>query len=297
MAKGLVEKLLTKTSSALGASTTQFARHGNALGPIVNGRYRKYADRCHQSGQPGRSSTGVRKEGSVLIKSCLDGVAALELSDTVSSIIEQEHQECLSDTPPMMQRIANPVTRLGRSVIEIFNDPTLRTPIESYFGCHFRVQWLDCYRSYPTQTVSQSWLWHSDNVPSETLKVMLHLTGADKSRGATQFMTYDDTIEYYRAGYHGHTANRVDDLEAFAGSHGLPYRPFCHEAAPGDVMLFNNNALHKAVPPKDVHRDVLTYLLLPNPIPWDQQLQRDGIASIEDNPGGYPVRPWLSQAA
>ena len=62
-------------------------------------------------------------------------------------------------------------------------------------------------------------------------------------------------------------------------------------------MLFLNNALHKAVPPQNDYRDVLTFLLLPNPIPWDKQLEHDGIACVESNPGGYPRMPWQAQAA
>ena len=126
---------------------------------------------------------------------------------------------------------------------------------------------------------------------------MFHLTDAGAELGATKFMNMGDTLEYYRAGYRGHTSKRVEDLEAFAKQHALPYRPFHHEARAGDVMLFNNNALHRAVPPQSDFRDVLTYLLLPNPIPWDKQLELDGVKSIESNPGGFPRMPWQAQAA
>ncbi|MCA9060321.1 MAG: phytanoyl-CoA dioxygenase family protein, partial [Planctomycetaceae bacterium] len=141
------------------------------------------------------------------------------------------------------------------------------------------------------------WLWHSDNVPTETLKVMLHLTDAGPDQGATLFMSFDDTQEYFRAGYRGDTSQRVADLQGFASTHDLPFRPFSHHAKAGDVMLFNNNALHRAVPPRSGYRDVLTYLILPNPIPWDQQLALDGISAIESCPGGYPRDPHRKQAA
>ena len=42
--------------------------------------------------------------------------------------------------------------------------------------------------------------------------------------------------------------------------------PIPRETRAGDVVLFINNALHRAVPPWREFRDVLTCLLLPNPI-------------------------------
>ena len=76
----------------------------------------------------------------------------------------------------------------------------------------YRVQWLDCYRSFPATDVTSSWPWHSDNVPAETLKCMLHLTNAGKAQGATQFMNIEDILSYYQAGYRGDTSKRVEDL-------------------------------------------------------------------------------------
>lgn len=286
-----VSETIRKQFRWYGARVSMFERYQNALGPLVNGRYVRYADECRALTSDECDLDGVRSKGSVLVRDVMNRETALGLSNHLGQLIDDGEGSTINRTAHLMKKLPCPITALGREVIDIFHQPELDAQIRGYFGSHYRVQWLDCYRSFPTDEVSSSWLWHCDNVPAETLKVMLHLTDAGKDLGATQFMTMDDSIEYYRHGYRGQTSKRIADLEPFAEAHQLPYRPFHHESKAGDVMLFNNNALHKAVPPRAGYRDVLTYLLLPNPIPWHEQLERDGIASIEANPGGYPRQP------
>ena len=56
----------------------------------------------------------------------------------------------------------------------------------------------------------------------------------------------------------------------------------------GDVIYFHTNNLHRGVLPTQGVRDVISVFLLPSPVPWDQQLERDGLAAIQDQPGGFP---------
>ncbi len=272
----------------------QFDRYHNKLGPFVNGVYNEYSEQCRAAYSCPRDDQGVREQGSILIRDVLQTEVANRLSGTMSDRIEEDPKSVRESTSKLMRSVHEPITSLGNEVIDIFHNAILDQRIREYFGCHYRVQWLSCYRSLPTEDVSHAWLWHSDNVPCETLKVMLHLTDAGEQQGATQFMSLEDTRAYYRAGYRGSRTKRLEDLAGFASQNGLPHRPFHHDAKAGDVMIFLNNALHKAVPPQHGHRDVLTYLLVPNPIPWNEQLEIDGIAAIESNPGGYPDNPHPS---
>ncbi|SMP47759.1 Phytanoyl-CoA dioxygenase (PhyH) [Neorhodopirellula lusitana] len=269
----------------------QFDRYHNKLGPIVNGTYRDYTLECRANYSCPCDEEGVRRQGSILVKNVLETETADRLSSTMSERIDADPNSVQESTSKLMRSVHKPVRSLGKEVIDIFHNPTLDQRIREYFGCYYRIEWLSCYRSLPTQEVSHAWLWHSDNVPCDTLKVMLHLTDAGEQQGATRFMSLDDTSAYYRAGYRGSRKQRLEDLSSFASKNGLPHRPFHHDAKAGDVMLFLNNALHKAVPPQHDHRDVLNYLLIPNPIPWHQQLAIDGIDAIDSNPGGYPDNP------
>ncbi len=292
LSRSPLDRLMRRLGSWYGASTSSFRKHKNTLGPWVNNRYLRYCQRCRQQSSIATGASQIREVGSVLVPGVMPTTEAERLSDCMSKVIEATGGPTLgSSNQPMARKVERPITDLGGEVLQIFADKTLDQQICDYFGCYYRIQWVNCYRSYPTEEVSASWLWHSDNVPVETLKVMLHLTDAGPQQGATQFMTFADTQAYYEAGYRGHGTKRRADLREFAKQHQLPYRPFCHDARAGDVMLFMNNALHKAVPPVSGYRDVLTYLLLPNPVPWDRQLEQDDRVALESNPGGYPSNP------
>jgi hypothetical protein len=285
-------KAIDKVVRWYGSQSPVYRRYQNTLGPFVNNRYRRYCELCRETPIDDVGESAVRDAGSTLVSQVMSGERARGLSDQMTRLLEESAAKALgSQTQPMMKKLDRPVTRLGREIVDIFSSEVLDKQIRAFFGCHYRIQWLDCYRSFPTKQVSHSWLWHSDNVPIHTLKVMLHLTDAGERRGATKFMNFADTLAYYEAGYRGDLSKRKEDLESFAKQHELLYRPFSHDAKAGDVILFVNNALHKAVPPIDGYRDVLTFLLLPNPIPWNRQLEIDGIEQIEANPGGYPRNP------
>ena len=277
----------------MGARPSQFAKFRNTLGPILNGRYQRYAQKCCVLTDDNVDDEGVRSRGSVLVKNVMPRATSLSLSQQMGDEIVSANSASSERATHLMRKVPTSISKLGRPVVDIFHGEELDRKIRGVFGSHYRIQWLDCYRSLPATDVSSSWLWHSDNVPAEALKVMLHLTDAGVDQGATQFMTMGDTLAYYKAGYRGPTSKRVEDLQSFAGAHDLPH----HDAQAGDVMLFLNNALHKAIPPQKEYRDVLTYLLLPTPIPWDEQLEQDGIETVESNPGGYPRMPWQAQAA
>lgn len=288
-------RLFSPFNKWYGALVSEFERHGNTLGPFVNGRYTEYAEYCRSQSNITSTPSPVRVTGSERIPGIVSRQAATELSETMTEELASMTGPAAA-TDKLLRKIDRPISTLGQTVLDIFRHPVLNEQVEGFFGSYYRIQWLDCYRSFPTEDVSHSWLWHSDNVPANTLKVMLHLTDAGAEQGATQFMNFEDTRAYYRAGYRGHTSRRLADLSAFAVQHNLPFRPFSHDAKAGDVMLFVNNALHKAVPPKQGYRDVLTYLLLPNPIPWHAQLETDGVDCIQCNPGGYPPNPATSRA-
>ncbi|MEM9366186.1 MAG: phytanoyl-CoA dioxygenase family protein [Planctomycetota bacterium] len=274
-----------------GRQPSQFRQNLNQLGPFVNGRYRRYAASCRERTRFPIDWDGVKKRGAVRVPGVLDQGQAREYSDVVGRYLSENPPTESTDLQKLMRIVPCAASLLGEGVTGVFHHPEVASVLHGFFGCHFRIQWLDCYRSFPCEQVSHAWRWHYDNVPCETIKVMLCLTDAGEHRGATRFMSIDDTCAYYEAGYRGRGKERLESLEGFAKLHGLPHRPFHHEAKAGDVLIFQNNALHRAVPPLDGYRDVLTYLVLPNPVPWDKQLQADGYEAIEKKPGGYPQFP------
>ncbi|MEO0774940.1 MAG: phytanoyl-CoA dioxygenase family protein [Bacteroidota bacterium] len=279
-----------------------YKRYNNTLGYFTNEKFIRYLkknqDTYRQSDDPLKDrlrDSVIPTQGTQLLRNVLDLEKANRLSQRMSELIaEREGLQVKEEVKHLTARIEKPVTVLGREVIDIFHNEQMDLEIKSFFGGSFyRIEWLNCYRSFPSNDPKSSWLWHSDNVPTGTLKIMLHLTDAGRDRGATQFLPIVDTMEYRAKGYFGiDPKSRLENLQSFADRHGIPFRPSNHEAKAGDVLLFLNNTLHRAVPPKAEHRDVLTYLLLPNPIPWDQQLAKDGLEMIEEEPGSYPTELW-----
>lgn len=265
-----------------------YKKYNNVLGPKVNGIYRRFGDAC-RANYAQVTGTRLRPEdstifqrGSVLIKGVVPTAKAEELSRDITRRIDQDDQVTKGPFAHQQIKVNRPISTLGDVVLECLRNSEADKELRNFFGGYYRLVYAESYRSLPTNKPEASWLWHSDSYPVDTCKVMLFLTDAGKDQGATQFMSRDDTMRYRGAGYFGTVMkDRLADLEPYAKEHGLPYRPFVHEAKAGDVMLFENNGLHRAVPPKSGFRDVVVFALLPSMKPWDEQLKLDGLDQIE----------------
>ena len=270
-------------------------RYGNTLGDEINGRYRAYAIECRtayvsEGNEPiDIAAHPLRGDGLLRVKSALDASLACSFSDRFSTAIERsEGVSAPASIRDFMVRLNRPLDVFGQQLLEIFGG-RLDEQLRLYFGSYYRIEWLDCYRTYPTGERRASWRWHMDNVPIECIKIMLHLTGADVETGATRFLSREQTNRYHERGYFGiHDDERVDDLTVFAARHSLPFDQICLDMNAGDVLIFDNNLLHSGVPPQRGLRDVMTFLLLPNPISWREHLNRDDIDVLQDDPGGFP---------
>jgi len=279
-----------------------YRRFNNTLNPVINLKYYRHASRCKKSYEK-RSGNKIYDNKSPVRSAGVhhvQGVLSRDIANSYSHLID----ELISINSSKLTNTGNsivvekPITNLGFDLINIFHNENLKLEIMKYFGGHFMVKWLDCYRSIPSEDNGTSWLWHSDNVPTETLKLMLLLTDAPKEKGATLFMSRDDTNRYRQKGYWGtKVSERVADLNSFAHDEGLPYEPFCKEASAGDVLLFDNNNLHKAVPPVSGYRDACTYLIFPSDEPFERCINNCKISDLEDRPGGYPSKGPNSHAS
>ena len=184
-----------------------------------------------------------------------------------------------------------PLDAFGDKLLDVFQGP-LDEALRRHFRSYYRLEWIDCYRSLPNPLRKGSWTWHKDNVPYSCIKVMLHLTHTTAVAGAMQFLDWSDTRAMHAVGYFGVRAReRVSDLASVAARHGLNVVMRHVEARPGDVLIFDNNLLHSAIPPEAAYRDVCTMFIIPSEIPWDEALRRSGRDVIQDFADGYPPRP------
>ncbi len=284
----LIQKPLDRLAERARYWPIFYRKYNNVLGYTLNERFGSYARKCQAAY---RQKTGeqldphaseLRKEGTMLVRNAFSREDALAISDEFSRRAQQDDGVIHGKNDALQVGLAKPVSTLNLKPLDVFKNPDVDRELRQYFGGYYRIMFTNSYRSFPTDKIEESWLWHTDSYPIYTCKLFLFCTDAGKDQGATQFMSREDTMQYRAAGYFGNiTKDRLSDLEPFAKEHGLPYRPFQHEAAAGDVMLFENNGLHRAVPPKAGFRDVIAFGLLPSMRPWDEQLKLDGIEKIE----------------
>lgn len=283
-------------------SRLYYERYNNTLPLGINRAYEQYARECsadytRRNGARTFAPSPLFSNAATSIQGAFPADKARAYSATISQLIERHDPAVIhpKDYDDLQMSVREPLKTLGTGCMDVFRSLSVHEALLRFFRGDYRVEWVNVFRSIPAQRAVSSWLWHSDSFPPHTCKIFLHLTPVDADTGATEFMNLEDTMAYRRAGYFGqHLEERFKDLEEFGKEHGIPYRPFHFDAQPGDVTLFDTNFFHCAVSPRKAFRDVVQFMLVPNPIPWDEQFARDGIELLKQVTGGYrhdPRRP------
>lgn len=143
-----------------------------------------------------------------------------------------------------------------RDIIPVV-DPILR----AYYRSYYRVRDAACYRTQPIASVQGSYEWHRDNYPPGCLKVMTYLTPVlSKEDGPL-------TVAAGTAAGFVPELGRVGDrysAETVAG------RRLVDALGPaGTVIVFDNNAIHRATDPARGRRDVINFTVFPSVTPPD----------------------------
>ncbi len=130
----------------------------------------------------------------------------------------------------------------------------------AYYGGGWAARDVYCYRNQPVPAVQGSYAWHRDNYPTGSLKVMTYLTPV---RGVE-----DGPLTVARGSHKGFrpalgkVGDRYDDAwvkERFELAHAL--------GEPGTVIIFNNNAVHRAWDPARGRREALNFTVFPAVLP------------------------------
>lgn len=282
-------------------SSLYYGHYNNTLEFPINFAYSRYVKECakayaKKNGSQTFAPSPVMTECAQVVKGIMDKKQAAAYSETITKFIKDGHP-CITQLPGyegLMQRIDNPLEHLGEEILDIFKTPQLHEAIVNFFHGDYRIEWVSGMRTTPSDKKIAAWKWHSDSFPHHTCKLFLHLTPVSGDSGATQFLSPKDTFAYRKAGYFGqYKEDRLEDLTEFAKQHNLPHRPYHLDADAGDGSLFNMNFFHRAIAPVHGYRDVIEFYLLPNPIPWDEQLkQNGGIESLHcDDHHYYPKNP------
>lgn len=234
---------------------------------------------AHQGAPAATGDPELAEKGIAVVRKVLSKKDAAALSRRAGQAIEASggHEDPVANPDNAAQAVAcDPALR--RSVVAAL--PTIlderRTALlERYFGCHFRIDNLRIYRTYPSAESTVSFRWHRDAAPMAQVHIMLYLTNSGDESGSTSFLDIGQTRLAARAGYHyPHIATRTGDIEeVFAGTSHKPKvnRP---KVKAGDAIVFAApRVLHCGNLPAAGFRDVLLLVLLPSLMPWRRDVE------------------------
>ena len=145
-----------------------------------------------------------------------------------------------------------------------FIDPDLEAIIEAYYRSHFQIFGIYFYHTEPCPRRPQaSFLWHTDNCPSQEIKLMIYLDDVRTDTGAIWLKTKSTSDSLKSRGFIERGC-----YEAFRSELDDPATTKVVEGPLGTRLLFENGgAIYKAVLPEREHRDVVTFVIIPSQIP------------------------------
>jgi hypothetical protein len=262
----------------------------NCLSPRLNWRYFQYHQTCRRAaGRTGSYLADPGKLNGLRIKGALPSYLAKQCSESISALVERGEGVTIEPVNPTFIGIQRPLQSVSEQLLDIFDSKALNEVLKDYFGCHYRVMWLDCYRTVPAEVRKQAWLWHIDNVPYGLAKVQLLLTDTAVENGAMDLLSHADTKKIRKAGYFGEV---VGERKAAIELKSKGVSPVLWTGHAGDVFLFDNNNLHRANPPELGYRDAVTALIAPSHKPWHEIRAHLNIAKFTSKSGGYPADPF-----
>jgi hypothetical protein len=269
--------------------------YDNTLNPFVSRRYVRYGKHCRSLAPPGfpagMQPWPFRNDAPRLVKAVLSRENAAEMSDSVTEAIKQGAIKA-NPSMPFHFSVPNPLDFFGDNLLDIFDGP-LGDTLCDVFGSHFRLEWLDYYRTV-SGAPAKSWLWHIDNDPPFVVKILLYITDANEENGATHVMSMEDSRKYFKAGYFGvFNDEREADLQEFSNRNGLSFPFSIPRRDAGDAMVFSTNLLHKGGEVRNGYRDVMSFLLLPSTRPWREMYESLGKTYVHQA-SGFPSDPFHS---
>ena len=257
--------------------------YGNTLPPSINRRYARYANMCGVQGEPNPFGTAI------VARNVLQRARARTCSEAISAGIARGDL-APEPTLPFMVAVPRPIDMFGIELLDIFDGP-LGDRLRRGYGAEFRIEWLDCYRTYPGERRA-SWQWHIDNVPPYFVKILLYLTDSDTETGTTEFISSTDTRALMSVGYFGVTpSERTVELETFAARKQVSYQPTSFTLNAGDAVIFSTNSFHRGGLVRRGYRDVMSFAILPSRVSWREHLAKAGTDRLQ-LAGGFPTRPY-----
>ncbi len=254
----------------------RFALFENNHPITTNLLYSLYLPRCRKKwARPSSVSSSViqtaqslRDQGYAVLPPAADTSLISTIGSTVDNLFDQGLDTVTISSG--LSRLRNGVEHVPR-VIEYIT-PDVEQSIEEYFGSHFKIFGVYFYRTVPTdrQTAS-SFLWHFDNCPRHEIKLMVYLDDTSRDTGAFRLKPKPLSDEMKAKGFWDRT--RAQRFQA--GLENDETTAVLEGPAGTSILFQNGGCIHKGTFPVYKHRDVVTFVIIPSPVPWRVHFARN----------------------
>ncbi len=176
------------------------------------------------------------------------------------------------------------------------------------YGCHVAINQINVVRTVPSADPPRSsWLWHYDDNPDESVKILLYLTPVTERSGAFEYLWHAENrqgckVPSSRAAYGLKGPQRWPKSRVPASEvrrlTAEGYAPRRLVGPPGTFVLFDNNAVHRATIPREAWRDVVIFNFRPAHEPVRPYVDRRHTGSWDYNAKNWdPFRMALPETA
>ena len=194
--------------------------------------------------------------------------------DTINSLYNKikeklKHNSCLKNS--FLVGLTDNIYDL--SEIEDISQIIIPYLEKNIYSCYLNLTRSYVYKNLKTQeNESSSWLWHWDNHPLESIKVIIYLTDTGEDDGAFEYLSDKNGNGYKmpvnrlgpnKWGSKNHKIYKNCRITKHQLSNFSGFSPHKIVGKTGKIIIFSQNIIHKANIPKNNERVILTLQVKP----------------------------------
>ena len=227
---------------------------------------------------------------------------SMEANDRFKNKKEIYIPENVNPQKENLARLKNP---LSISKINELADIIFPQIEHKLFNSYIHLSHLYIYRSVVNSAQPDaSWLWHYDNYPVEIHKVIIYLTDVNEDSGPFEYLLDRENkpiiVQPSRTGEDNWNkpkwkGSRVPEkIMKRYREKGSRIKTITGKI--GNMIVFDNNCIHRAKKANKQHRDVISFQIKPYQRPLKPFISHDWTVSFQ-NRGVYPLPDMLKNVA
>lgn len=285
--KHIMKSLVSK--SIMRARVSLFGNNHSILFNINYKIYLRYAQILYKKRQSRTNKDAehyadlLHRQGYVVLSSNFDIAYARNIKNKIDTLFSDSNNTI--NVVPGLSRLIDGCENVDEIAEIIFNN--VANVVEAYYKSNFKLYTMSIYRTVPCQEAPvSSFLWHFDNCPDESIKLMIYLDDVTSDTGAFRFKTEKLSEEIRKKGFwHRDDFDKVSEILNDESTN------ITIEGATCTCILFKpGRVVHKATAPIKAHRDVVTTVILPSDIDWRSHYARN--RHLLSTNAGLCLNPW-----